>query len=133
MIRTVHFLELDSMDDLIVSFWLDEVGQRRISVERWRDFPPELPEELHPKPSLSTHDEDQPPQDRLVAAEWNQTRVHLKSEHREFTLDVSRLAQPDIDLAREIFRRMNFDDSFDLMLRRGPRKAKPGSKAKKSR
>ena len=133
MIRTVHFLELDNWDDYMVSFWLDETGAQRVTVQRLNEFSPELPEEYRPTPELFTHEEAQPPIDRLVAAEWNHERVHLKSEHREFTLDVSRIVAPDVELARLILRRMNYDDSFDLMLRRGPKKSKPGGKAKKSR
>ncbi|MEQ1894110.1 MAG: hypothetical protein ABL998_16335 [Planctomycetota bacterium] len=132
MIRTVHFLELDNMDDYVVSFWLDETGTRRVTVQRLLEFSPELPEDHRPTPELYTHERAQPPVDRLVAAEWNQTRVYLKSEHREFTLDVSRIEACNIQLAREILRRMNWDDSFDLMLRRGPKKPKPGAKAEKS-
>jgi hypothetical protein len=133
MIRTVHFLELDNWDDYMVSFWLDETGSRRVTVQRLNEFSPELPQEHRPTPELFTHEEAQPPVDRLVAAEWNQERVHLKSEHREFTLDVSRIEAPDVELARLILRRMNHDDSFDLMLRRGPKKPKARGKAKKSR
>lgn len=130
MIRTVHFLELDNWDDYVVSFWLDETGARRVTVQRLNEYPPELPEEYRPTPELYTHEEDQPPVDRLLAAEWSQGRVYLRSEHREFTLDVSRIDAPDVELARTILRRMNHDDSFDLMLRRGPRKPQRGRKGK---
>lgn len=119
MIRTVTDLELDEMDDLMISFLLDEEGTRSVTVVRAGDFD-HLPIEQRPKPRLFTHEEPQPADDLLVAAEWDQQRVHLKSLHREFTLDVSRVDSPDaLTIAKRILRHMNYDKSFDLMIRRG--------------
>ena len=134
MIRTVTFLEIDTQDDYMVSFWLDETGAHHITVHRSLEYE-HLPLEERPKPELFTHEEPQPALDLLVAAEWDGTRVWLKSQQREFTLDVSRVEAPksSIPYGRLALRRMNYDQSFDLMLRREPKKKPPKTPPKTPR
>ena len=132
MIRTVHFLELDHMDDYMVSFWLDERGRQHATLLRSLEYEPDLAPEDRPRTVFYTHERVQPAGDLLVAAEWDQNRVHLRTQTREFVLDVSRIRQAEsLALAKLILKRMNYDGSFDIVVRRGPKKA--GARAKMNR
>jgi len=117
MIRTVTFVATDTQDDYLASFWLDETGSRHVTVIRSTEDDEDVPR-------LYTHDEPQPELDRLLAAEVDGTRVWLKSELREYTLECKRAENPDLTDVRDALRRMNWDGKIDLMLRRGPRKKK---------
>jgi len=121
MIRTVNFLETDTQDDFLASFWLNENGSRHVTVIRSTEDDDDVPH-------LFTHEEAQPEFDRLLAAEVDGTRVWLKSERREYTLECKRAENPDMSHVRDALRRMNWDGSMELMLRRGPRKSGPRKK-----
>lgn len=134
MIHTVYFLELDNQDDYLLSFWLDERGDRHVTVLRPREYDPDLAAEDRPRPVLFTHEKVQPRGDLLLAAEWDGPRVRLRSQQRDFEVDVSRLRDAEtLALAKLILKRMNYDGCFDLLVRRGPRKPKGGSPAKERR
>jgi hypothetical protein len=112
----VSFITTQEDDDLIVSFVLEDTEPGEIkSLILMRTPKYEFLLEDHERGVNVSH-EDQPDveDDMLRQISLALDVVTIDSEYNRYELDVSRVEKKELEKARTILRRMNFDERFTL-------------------
>jgi hypothetical protein len=99
-------------DDLIVSFPLDEYAQTSLTLLRTPKYE-SLLDDVERGVSVGTGGSSQGARDLLVSVRWSKDLVEIKSTSRHFALDISSVASAEVEEAKAVLRRMNFDRRFE--------------------
>ncbi len=108
----VPFLTVEDGDDLIVSFPLDEHAQTSLTLLRTPKYESLLDDEERGV-SVGTGDGGEGARELLVAVRWGKDLVEIKSTSRSFALDVASVESAEVEEAKAVLRRMNFDNRFE--------------------
>lgn len=109
----VPFLSVEDSDDLIVSFGLGEQAATSLTLLRTPKYEPFLFEEERGV-SVGTGDSDTEHRELLVSVKWSERTVQIESTIRLYTLDIKAVDQAEIQDAKRVLRKMNFDNSFEV-------------------
>ena len=109
--RTIHhmlrveFITTEDEEDLIVSFALAPAAHESLTLLRSPQYEFLLPEYERGISVSKLNPKDQE-RDLLRQVHWRDTSVTLRTQRHEYTLDISALAQDDIDEAKKVLREM---------------------------
>lgn len=113
MAEYVPFLSIEDGDDLIVSFGLGEYASTSLTLLRTPKYEHLLPEEergvsVGPAPSGDLG------MDLLVSVHWGSDIVQIKSTALSYTLNIKAVDPAEIEDAKRVLRKMNFDHRFEI-------------------
>jgi len=109
----VPFLSVEDSDDLIVSFGLGEYAATSLTLLRTPKYEPFLLEEERGV-SVGTGDSDKEHRELLVSVKWSECLVQIESTIHRYTLDIQAVDKAEIQDAKRVLRKMNFDNSFEV-------------------
>jgi nitrate reductase NapAB chaperone NapD len=117
--ETVSFIEIeDDPPDLIISFavWQPELDDiRSIILMRTPEFELLLDESergVTVSDEIRTNDEE----DRLNKVELIDNILKITTNYHQFELDLRKVNKEEVDQAKAIFQKMNFDHSFEMII-----------------
>ncbi len=112
MATYVPFLSIEDEDDLIVSFGLGAQAQTSLTLLR----SPQLEFALHEEDrGVSVGGESENVERELLKAIiWGRDTVEILSTIRSYALNVSAVDPIEIQEAKRVLRKMNFDNSFEV-------------------
>jgi hypothetical protein len=113
MAEYVPFLHVEDSDDLIVSFGLGEQAATSLTLLRTPKYEPFLFEEERGV-TVGIGDSDTEHRELLVTVKWSEGLVQIGSTIRRYTLDVRAVDPAEIQDAKRVLRKMNFDNSFEV-------------------
>lgn len=111
----VDFMENEEGDDLLISFalpWDDDHLVRSLILQRSPGFEFLFDDdERGVYLSDEAHEEEE---DWARSIEFSREVVRIKSDFRDYELDVRGVAQEEWEQAKRILKAMNYDDAFEL-------------------
>ncbi|MEN3112000.1 hypothetical protein ACFONG_19400 [Uliginosibacterium paludis] len=112
MATYVPFLSIEDEDDLVVSFGLGAQAQTSLTLLR----SPQLEFALHEEDrGVSVGGESENGERELLKAiTWGRNTVEILSTIRRYALNVSAVDPIEIQEAKRVLRKMNFDNSFEV-------------------
>ena len=117
--ETVSFIDIeDDPPDLIISFavWQPELDDiRSIILMRTPEFEFLLDESergVAVSDEIWTNDEE----DRLNKIELGDNIVKIVTNYHQFELDLRKVDKEEVDQAKAILQKMNFDHSFEMLI-----------------
>jgi hypothetical protein len=117
--ETVSFIDIeDDPPDLIISFavWQPELDDiRSIILMRTPEFEFLLDESergVAVSDEIWTNDEE----DRLNKIELGDNIVKITTNYHQFELDLRKVDKEEVDQAKAILQKMNFDHSFEMLI-----------------
>jgi len=117
--ETVSFIDIeDDPPDLIISFavWQPELDDiRSIILMRTPEFEFLLDESergVAVSDEIWTNDEE----DRLNKVELIDNIVKINTNYHQFELDLRKVDKEEVDQAKAILQKMNFDHSFEMLI-----------------
>jgi hypothetical protein len=114
MAQHVPFLTTEAdEEDLIVSFALDEHALDNLTLLRTPQNESLLPED-EIGVTVSSSKESNGASEFLVSLDWGLTSVKITSTAHEYTLDISDVDEQEIEEAKGVLMKMNFDQRFEL-------------------
>ena len=113
MVNYVFLLSVEDSDDLIVSFGLGEHAATSLTLLRTPKYEPFLFEEDRGV-SVGTGDSGTERRELLVSVKWSERVVQIGSTIRHYTLDIHAVDPLEIQDAKRVLRKMNFDNSFEV-------------------
>lgn len=113
MAEYAHFIHVEDSDDLIVSFGLGEQTATSLTLLRTPKYESLLLDEERGV-SVGTGDTDTKHRELLVTVKWSESLVQIGSTIRRYTLDVRAVDPAEIQDAKKVLRKMNFDSSFEV-------------------
>ena len=111
----IPFISVEDDDDLIVSFAMGEYATDSLILLRTPKYEIFLPEEERGV-SVGTGDPEESTNNFLISIDWGQKVVKLESSARHYVLDIQSVPQTDINAAKRVLGKMNFDNSFTLKM-----------------
>jgi len=112
MVEYVPFLHVEDSDDLIVSFGLGEQAATSLTLLRTQKYESFLFEEERGV-SVGVGDSETENRELLVSVKWSCHLVQIESTIRHYTLDIHAVDPMEIQDAKKVLRKMNFDNSFE--------------------
>lgn len=119
IMETVSFIDIeDDPPDLIISFavWQPELDDiRSIILMRTPEFELLLDESergVAVSDEIWTNDEE----DRLNKVELIDNIVKITTNYHQFELDLRKVDKEEVDQAKAILQKMNFDHSFEMLI-----------------
>ena len=112
MTKYVSILTVADGDDLIVSFGLGEQVDTSLTLLRTPKYEPLLPENERGV-SVGTGLDSSLERELLVSLRWSAGSVQIESTGRRLTLDIRNIGPREIERAKAVLRKMNFDQRFE--------------------
>ena len=109
----VPFLSVEDGDDLIVSFPLDEHARTSLTLLRTPKYEPLLDDDERGV-SVGTEAGNTGVRELLVSVRWSKDVVEIRSTSRYFTLDLASVDSSELEEAKAVLRKMNFDKRFEF-------------------
>ena len=113
MAEYVPFLHVEDSDDLIVSFGLGEQATTSLTLLRTPKYEPFLFEEERGV-SVGTDVSDTGHRELLVSVKWSESLVQIESTIQSYTLNIQAVDPAEIQDAKMVLRKMNFDNRFEV-------------------
>jgi len=112
MATYIPFLSAEDEDDLIVSFGLGAQAQTSLTLLR----SPQLEFALHEEDRgvLVSGESEDGERQLLKAITWGRDTVEVLTTIRSYALNVSAVDPVEIQEAKRVLRKMNFDNKFEL-------------------
>ena len=108
----VPFLTVeDEVPDLIVSFALGVSAERSLTLLRTPAFESIL-DDWERGVTVGVGAQSSPERELLLSIQWADDRVVVKSSKNEYVLDVSSVDIEEVDAAKKLLHKMNFDSRF---------------------
>jgi len=111
----VPFLTVEDNDDLIVSFALGDYGQNSLTLLRTPKYEPIL-DEHERGVSLGASEGDAEEPEMLVSLQWSRDLVEIESTVRRYRLDIAAVDAAEVEDAKIVLGKMNFDGRFKLVI-----------------
>lgn len=116
----VPFLTTEDGEDLIISFGLGEHAATSLTLLRTPKYEYILPEDERGV-SVSTGASGTKERELLLSVKWSKDLVQIDTTIRHYTLNIQAVQSDEIQDAKLVLRKMNFDNSFEVMNGRGHR------------
>ena len=113
MAEYVPFLSVEDSDDLIVSFGLGEYASTSLTLLRTPKYEHLLPEEERGV-SVGSGPSGDLEREMLVAVQWGSDIVRIESTAQSYTLNIKAVNPAEIQDAKRVLRKMNFDNRFEI-------------------
>ena len=113
MTEYVPFLAIEDSDDLIISFGLGEHAATSLTLLRTPKYEQLLPEEERGV-LVGTGSSDDLERELLVSVQWGDRLVQIESTMQRYTLDIQAVDPVEIQDAKKVLRKMNFDHYFEI-------------------
>ena len=113
MATHVPFLTVEDSDDLIVSFGLGHHASESLTLLRTPKYEPLLPDEERGV-SVGSGAASATEREMLLSVKWSADTVYVKSSEKQYTLDIRAVDPEEIKEAKDILRKMNFDNRFTI-------------------
>ncbi|MEK6322137.1 MAG: hypothetical protein AABN33_10680 [Acidobacteriota bacterium] len=113
-----EFITIETGDDLIVSFALadDEPGEvRSLTLLRTPKYEFIL-DDAERGVTVSHEDFPEPEHDLLIAIQVGPNEVVITTQTRRYAVDVGRVPEDEMEVAKRNLRKMNFDRRFALRI-----------------
>ena len=110
----VLFLTTEDGDDLIVSFALGEHAEKSLTLLRTPKYEYILPEEERGV-SVSIGASGANAKELLLTVKWGMNLVQIDTTIRHYKLNIQAVQSDEIQEAKLVLRKMNFDCSFDVV------------------
>lgn len=107
----VPFLTVEDGEDLIASFPLDEDAATSLTLLRTPKFEAHLDEEERGV-SVGTGENEGARRELLVSVAWGQKLAEIESASRHFTLSIVDVEPEEVEEAKAVLRKMNYDKRF---------------------
>ena len=114
----VSFITIESGDDLIVSFAIQasedgEVKSLTLLRTPKHEF---ILDDAERGVSVSFEEFPQDEDDLLQEIELSEMFIRIRTNHRDYELDVQAVDDEELKEAKRILKKMNFDDRFELKI-----------------
>lgn len=110
----VPFLTIEDDGDLIVSFGLGENAQRSLTLLRTPKFESVL-DEHERGVSVSAGEGESVGRELLVSLKWSGNLIEIESTTQRYLLDVAHVDATEVEEAKAVLGKMNFDRRFKLV------------------
>lgn len=112
MAEYVPFLTTEDDDDLIISFGLGKHAATSLTrrTPKYEHFLPENERGV----SVSTGPSETEERELLVSVMWSKQLVQIESTINQYTLDILAVDPAEIQDAKSVLRKMNFDKKFKV-------------------
>ena len=107
-LQHVEFITTEDEPDLIVSFALAPAASESLTLLRSPQLESALPKHERGV-SVSTLAADDPDRDLLQRLLWEESTVTVSTERHEYRLDISAVANDEVDEAKDVLRKMAAD------------------------
>jgi hypothetical protein len=114
MSEHVLFLTTEDGDDLIVSFALGDHAEKSITLLRTPKYEYFLPEDERGV-SVGTGASGAKENEFLQSVKWGKNLVQIDSTIRHYKLNMQAVQSDEIQEAKLVLRKMNFDNSFEII------------------
>jgi hypothetical protein len=115
--QTIHFVPFITVDDeepdLVVSFALGPMAERSLTLLRTPLYEPLL-DESERGVSVGTGASTKEQRNLLIAVHWLNGQALVVSASQEFRLDLSKVDPDEIEEAKTMLEKMNFDKRFQI-------------------
>ena len=113
MATHVPFLTVEDGDDLIVSFGLGEHAAESLTLLRTPKYESLLPDEERGV-TVGRGSANSSERELLVAVHWGERLVQIESTAMQYVLDIHAVETEEVQVAKAVLRKMNFDKRFGL-------------------
>lgn len=115
MAQYVAFVTAEDEDDLVVSFALDEHAYASLTLTRTPRGEAMLPDEERGV-TLSSGAKTNGGPELLLSLIWGAATVKMTGTAHEYNLDISAIDADEVEDAKRVLLKMNFDKRFELTM-----------------